>query len=596
MYKLLGYLAEPESAVFTPAIWVALLFIGPNCRGVMFRLYLFVSTRLIVRLKISLVQEIFQKALLRDMNRMVSESSEIHNQNSEGQNSQEEPAQADRTAIEVTNLMSYDVDAITAARDIVLCSVAGPAVVSISIFLLYQMLGWPSLAGLAVMLMCLGIPMHFAQRLSITQTQAMKATDMRISRISECLQAIRTIKYFAWENAISNKIEDARQIEQGFMWKKALYIIAIVASGDLMPLLSLLVMFSCYVLSTGRPLTSAIAFTSVSLVDIIRLQFTLMSSITSKVSQAGVSLHRIDRYFTTSTEVQRHRIGPPSFKNATLSRASSSGFKLKNLSIDFIENRLNVMTRASGSGKSSLLLSLLGESILESGEVRCHRDVGYAAQSAWLQRGSIRNNIIFNGVFEQDRYESVLHACGLDQDIQHLPYADLTLIGENGFTLSGGQRQRVALARAIYSKSSVLLLDDIFSALDVSTAIHVYNQCFCTDLLQNRTIILVTQLPWIAREADFEVKLDRGVVTFADTKQNVLRIPISVSQFMPEEVRPTYDSGTMTPSSQHSVPTNLLTSSKWSKNFHSPERNFKGLCKFSRFIKRIITINHLSRS
>lgn len=41
---------------------------------------------------------------------------------------------------------------------------------------------------------------------------------------------------------------------------------------------------------------------------------------------------------------------------------------------------------------------------------------------------------------------------------------DESEIGERGVNLSGGQKARVSLARAVYSRASILLLDDVLSA------------------------------------------------------------------------------------------------------------------------------------
>ncbi|KAG0651628.1 ATP-binding cassette transporter abc4 [Hyphodiscus hymeniophilus] len=532
-YQLLDSLARPGLAVINPYVWVCLLFLGPNFRAIAFQHSAFIITRLSVRLKISLVQELFQKAIRRGEKYGKVESS--FDKVNQGRGNRASPSKHNQSSTmtgEIETLMSYDVDAIIAARDIVLCSVAGTIVEVLAMMLLYRMLGWPSMVGLAVLLACLPLPVYFARRLSIVQGQIMKTTQIRISKIAECLPAIRTIKYFAWEEAMSDRINEARQVEQTIMWKRALYTIAIIMSTDLAPFLTILVMFSCYVLGTGKPLTTAIAFTSLTLVEIIRMQFVLMSSVINKVSQAKVSLHRVDQYFEKVIEAQRHPSGPPAFKDATFSRSQSSQFKLMHMNIEFIQNGLNVITGPSGSGKTSLLLSLLGETILESGKVTCPSDVGFASQTAWLQHATIRVNILFNSDFEQDRYDSVIRACCLISDFEQLPCGDLTNIGENGTTLSGGQRQRVALARALYSKASLILLDDAFSALDVHTAVHVFNHCFCSDLLLNRTTILVTQVPWIADEADFLVKLDGGTVVLTQNKQGMVRIPVNASQIM----------------------------------------------------------------
>lgn len=79
----------------------------------------------------------------------------------------------------------------------------------------------------------------------------------------------------------------------------------------------------------------------------------------------------------------------------------------------------------------------------------------------------------------------------------------------------GGQRARLSLARALFSDAPLLLLDDIFSSLDSTTSISVWNNVFCSSLLSGRTVVLVTQLPWIAAEGDCVVTMKNGRATSA---------------------------------------------------------------------------------
>lgn len=74
---------------------------------------------------------------------------------------------------------------------------------------------------------------------------------------------------------------------------------------------------------------------------------------------------------------------------------------------------------------------------------------GYVSQTPWLQRGTIRENIIWGSVYDENRYRRTLFACALLEDIATLG-GDEVGVGEGGRTLSGGQRARVALARAVY--------------------------------------------------------------------------------------------------------------------------------------------------
>ena len=76
-------------------------------------------------------------------------------------------------------------------------------------------------------------------------------------------------------------------------------------------------------------------------------------------------------------------------------------------------------------------------------------------QQAWIQNMSLRDNILFGRPYDERRYEKVIEACALKQDLDMLPGGDQTEIGEKGINLSGGQKQRVSLARAVYSGADV---------------------------------------------------------------------------------------------------------------------------------------------
>ena len=78
---------------------------------------------------------------------------------------------------------------------------------------------------------------------------------------------------------------------------------------------------------------------------------------------------------------------------------------------------------------------------------------------------------------------------------------DRTEVGEKGITLSGGQKQRVALARAVYSSAQTVLLDDVLSALDVHVRKSIYEKCITGELLQGRTVILVTHRVIMCKKA-----------------------------------------------------------------------------------------------
>ena len=112
-----------------------------------------------------------------------------------------------------------------------------------------------------------------------------------------------------------------------------------------------------------------------------------------------------------------------------------------------------------GSGKSSLLASILGELNKVSGHTAVDwpfSGIGFVQQEAWLQKGTVRDNILFGKLYQSDWYQTVIEACALKEDLKQWYHGDQTNVGENGAMLSGGQKARVALARAVYH--SIFLL------------------------------------------------------------------------------------------------------------------------------------------
>ncbi|KAI0889038.1 ABC transporter [Annulohypoxylon maeteangense] len=530
MYELLRYLSDPEGSQFRPWVWLALLFIGPLSRSVCFQQYVFKSTRLLVRVRAALTQELYYKAL-----GSMELDDEIFAEIAATDKEKEKSKQTTTSTGRLANLMGADVDTIARGRDVVLVAFGVTSGSIVALIGLYKLLDWTALVGIVTMLVLSPFPVLIARRMAGIQRDMKRIQDSRISVISEYLASIRAIKYFSWEEAIIKRVNEIRLGEQKKIWALNMTYITLNQLTEAIPNLSLVLIFTLQVLVRKEPLTAEVAFTAITLIRTLRRNLSMASNMSRGFTAAGVSIKRLDRYLNSTTPLQSHPVGPLQISKATFRRHKKASFGLENISIDFVEGGLNVITGQSGSGKTTLLMSILGETLLENGTITCPEDIAYASQSPWLQNETIRDNILFNSPFEQARYDRVINACGLPIDFDEFPERDGTEVGENGASLSGGQKSRVALARTLYSKASVILLDDVFSALDSKTSAFLWEEAFCGDLLKGRTVVLVTQLPWIAPQADLTVTLENGSVKDIQQNLGVVRKSVTLNKTLVDE-------------------------------------------------------------
>ncbi|KAK7398090.1 hypothetical protein QQX98_012541 [Neonectria punicea] len=533
MFKLLEYLADPTDARYRPWLWVLLMFLGPLSRTIVFQQYVFTSTRLVVRIKSAFTQELYYTAL--DSMELEEDPFELQS-NSKTTDTESKTGSKSTSAGRLANLMASDVDAIYRARDIVMAVVGVPVGTIISLVGMYRMLGWASLVGTAILLLATPVSVWLGRSMYFSQRRVRKAQDSRMSLVTEYLASLRAIKYFAWEAPITEKIIEARAAEQKELWRVSVLQAILNQVTQIFPHLALVVMFALHVAIDKKRLSAATAFTSIYLVKNIRRNIMQASSFARNFAGGLVSVGRLDRYFASTVPLSRFPVGPLRIQGASFRRNKKATFALNDISLDFAQGGLNVISGSSGSGKSTLLLGILGETYIESGSVTRPEDVAFASQSTWLQDDTIQANVTFGSPMEKVRYERVIKACCLWEDFNELPDRDLTTVGENGTSLSGGQKARVALARALYSKAPLLLLDDVFAALDAKTAAGVWKHCFCTDLLSGRTTVLVTNLPWISEQADFSVELDKGLVKLAEVHIGVVREPIALAKVLGGDV------------------------------------------------------------
>ncbi|EFA77180.1 ABC transporter C family protein [Heterostelium album PN500] len=211
-------------------------------------------------------------------------------------------------------------------------------------------------------------------------------------------------------------------------------------------------------------------------------------------------------------------------------------FVLKDINLDVSIGELAVVIGPVGSGKSSLLSSLLGDLKLISGGCALQGNIAYVSQLPWIMNGTLRDNILFGKEYDQQKYQNILEICELLDDLELLPKGDMSVIGEKGINLSGGQKQRVCIARALYHDADIYLLDDPLAALDIHVAQKIFKNAILP-MIPKKTVILVSHQMYPLEFSDKIVTMNNGVIENICKYEEMSRETWEVYQFQNQNAK-----------------------------------------------------------
>ncbi|XP_073096660.1 ATP-binding cassette sub-family C member 2 [Manis javanica] len=421
---------------------------------------------------------------------------------------------------ETVNLMSVDAQKLMDVTSYIHMLWSNVLQIILSIYFLWIELGPSVLAGVGVMVLLIPVNGILATKSKTIQVKNMKNKDKRLKIMNEILSGIKILKYFAWEPSFKNKIHDLRKKELKNLLTFGQIQSIIVFLLFLTPVLVSVITFSVYTLvDSNNILDAQKAFTSITVFNILRFPLSMLPMVITSMLQASVSTERLEKYLggdDLDTSAIRHDCNfdkAVQFSEASFTWDQDLEATVRNVNLDIIPGQLVAIVGAVGAGKSSLMSAMLGEMENVHGHITIKGTIAYVPQQSWIQNGTIKDNILFGSELNEKRYQQILEACALLQDLEVLPGGDQAEIGEKGINLSGGQKQRISLARATYQNSDIYILDDPLSAVDAHVGKHIFNKILGPNgLLKGKTRLLVTHSIHFLPQVDEIVLLGDGTI------------------------------------------------------------------------------------
>eukprot|EP00667_Euglena_gracilis_P000260 EG_transcript_260 len=463
------------------------------------------------------------------------------------------------TSGSINSHMSVDTSAVSEMFILIFYCFTVPVQLLITTYLLYANIGWAGPASLLVVLVITPIQFVVGKMSATYEEKTLVHNDARLKLLNELLHGIRIVKFYAWEPLFLGRIIAKREEQLHSLMVRKLWGAGTVVISLATPSLITVAGFALYTWLTATPLTPGIAFSVLALFNMLRLPMVILPMAINHWVNAIVSGKRLIKFFLLPTMDRTfHHVSPhatsvevrgefkwalPETEGGDPSEAGKEEAKAKEavngngaatnghdgegerpagqegriekFVFDFEAPRgsLVMVVGLVGSGKSTLIKSILGDVPCLSGSVTVPRHMAYVPQQATIFNASLRENVLFGQPLEMERYEQVIAASGLLPDLAILPKRDETEIGAKGINLSGGQKQRVSIARALYANADVVILDDPLSALDAHVGELVFREAVQQMLVANgKTVVMATHQWQFLNAADQILLISEGTI------------------------------------------------------------------------------------
>ncbi|QLQ81220.1 hypothetical protein HG537_0E05750 [Torulaspora globosa] len=501
---------------------------------------------------------------------------------------------------DILNMVSVDVGKIQRFFEDCQIIVGAPIQIIVVLLSLYWLLGPATIGGVVTMAIMIPINSFLSKRVKRLYKTQMKYKDARIRTTTEIINSMKSIKLYAWEKPMLDRLDHVRNALEMENFKKIGVVSNLIYfAWNCVPLMVACSTFGMFSFANKRPLSPEIVFPALSLFDILNDAIYSLPNIINSVIETRVSMNRLKEFlisdelddsFMEVEETPSDKSLPVvEIKNATFlwksqavlvngdfddeeSRVESSQVALKDVQ-DFHANKgeLTCIVGRVGSGKSTMLRAILGQLPCISGFIEGvspkvyirASSVAYCPQEPWIMNASIKDNILFGHRYDETYYNATIEACQLLPDLDILPERDATLVGERGISLSGGQKARLSLARAVYSRADLCLLDDILSAVDAEVSKNIVEKVLDREngLLKNKTVVLTTNAISVLDRSQMIYALEAGCIVEKASYKDVIASPkASKLKMMIEEFGTNIEYSSSNAGENHSIEESSLDS------------------------------------
>ncbi|WP_346888570.1 ABC transporter ATP-binding protein [Clostridium sp. UBA1056] len=207
---------------------------------------------------------------------------------------------------------------------------------------------------------------------------------------------------------------------------------------------------------------------------------------------------------------------------------------LKDISFNISKGEKVAIIGLNGSGKSTLLDILLkiyepshGEVYIDGIDIKnintrdLRKNISVINQNSYIFNGSIRENVALFKSTPDERINELLKLSGAYDFVDELDDGIEAELGNNGSNFSGGEKQKLIISRALFKKSNIVILDEATSNIDLKSE-NQLNQLFLNEFKEN-TIIFITHRPYVLKELNKIIVLDKGIIESIGTHEELVR-------------------------------------------------------------------------